>query len=85
MDSKFKSVRSALFLSPIIFALIFIGCEESDLTTACGVKNPVNDIEWLADLIATAKNDTLDSIVNGKVLLYMGHLILHNIAIRIQR
>lgn len=65
MDSKFKIVRSAFFLSQIIFALIFIGCEKSDLTTPCGVKNPVKDIEWLADLISTANNDTTGEYIGN--------------------
>ena len=62
---KFKTVRSVLFLSQIIFALIFIGCEESDLTSPCGVKNPIKDIEWLSDLVETAKNDTTGEYIGN--------------------
>jgi len=65
MGSKFKSVRSVLFLSQIILVLIFIGCEESDLTRPCGVKNPIKDIEWLSDLITTAKNDTTGEYIGN--------------------
>ena len=66
MDSKFKIVRSVFLFSQIIFTLIIIGCvKESDLITACGVKNPIKDIEWLADLISTAKNDTTGEYIGN--------------------
>lgn len=66
MRGKFNKVRSVLLLSQITFTLIFQSCvKDSDLITACGVKNPIKDIEWLADLISTAKNDTTGNYIGN--------------------
>ena len=52
----------------LLFVLIVLGCEKEETPTVCGVKNPLEKLDWLKDLkISLEKNADVSS---AEIILY---------------
>jgi hypothetical protein len=52
----------------LLFALMGAGCDKEEITTVCGVKNPLEKLYWLKDLKTSLEKNT--DISSAEIILY---------------
>ncbi|MCF6332543.1 MAG: hypothetical protein L3J11_04585 [Draconibacterium sp.] len=65
---KLKLLTILLLLLPLCMTMLGAGCEKEDSISACGVDDPLINLNWLRDLKNDLKDD--NSVTSSEIILY---------------